>query len=571
MIYFKKIRWQNFLSTGNVMTEIQLDRTKSTLIVGENGAGKSTMLDALYFALFGRAFRTINKPQLVNSITGKHALVEIEFSIGKKEYMIRRGIKPAVFDIFIDGELVNQNSTSREYQDVLEKTILRMNPKSFGQIVVLGAANFVPFMQLPAQHRREVIEDLLDIQIFSIMNSLLKDKQISNKTLATDVDYRIDMCEQKIELHKKHIETLNRNNAAIIKQKEKRIEEYNELSEELMSTNGKLTLETAILSESMTDFEKTSIKLIKVKEMEKALKDRVTKISKEVKFFHDHDNCPTCKQGIDHDFKQQTIEKRNLKVDEIADALTKIDEEYTKLDMRIKEIDAINTQIHELNGKISDNFRDIQFNNNYIANLRNEIEELENDHASDTSNLDELRELKQDLTDHKQRKETLAFERQLHEVASYVLKDTGIKTKIIRQYVPIMNKLINKYLAAMDFFVQFELDETFNETIRSRFRDAFSYASFSEGEKMRIDLSLMFTWRAIAKLRNSASTNLLIMDEVFDSSLDSGGTEEFMKILDTLTAETNTFVISHKGDQLYDKFHSVIKFEKHSNFSRIAA
>ena len=569
MIYFKKIRWQNFLSTGNVMTEIQLDRTKSTLIVGENGAGKSTMLDALYFALFARAFRNINKPQLVNSITGKHTLVEVEFSIGKKEYMIRRGIKPAVFDIFVDGELLNQNATAREYQDVLEKTILRMNPKSFGQIVVLGSANFVPFMQLPANHRREVIEDLLDIQIFSIMNSLLKDKQIDNKTKSTDVDYKIDMCEQKIELHKKHIETLNRNNAAIIKQKEKRIAEYDELSEELISTNGRLTAETLLLSNSIADFEKASVKLLKVKDMEKALKDKVAKIDKEVKFFHDHDNCPTCKQGIDHDFKQQTIEKRSLKVSEIEDALQKLEEEYEKLSVRIKEIDAINTQIHELNGKISDNFRDIKFNNDYVANLRNEIEELEKEHASDTSNLDELRELKKDLVDHKQRKETLAFERQLHEVASYVLKDTGIKTKIIKQYVPIMNKLINKYLAAMDFFVQFELDETFNETIRSRFRDAFSYASFSEGEKMRIDLSLMFTWRAIAKLRNSASTNLLIMDEVFDSSLDSGGTEEFMKILDTLTAETNTFVISHKGDQLYDKFHSVIKFEKHSNFSRI--
>lgn len=571
MIYFKKLRWSNFLSTGNVMTEIRLDKSKSTLILGENGAGKSTMLDALYFALFGRAFRNINKPQLVNSITGKNALVEVEFSIGKKEYMIRRGIKPAVFDIFIDGELINQNATSREYQDVLEKTILKMNPKSFGQIVVLGSANFVPFMQLPGHHRREVIEDLLDIQIFSTMNSLLKDKQADNRTKTVDVDYKIDLYEQKIDMHKKHIETLNRNNAAIIKQKEKRIDEYNEICEELMSANGRLTLETAELSESITDFDKTATKLLKIKEMEKSLRDRVVKIDKEVKFFHDHDNCPTCKQGIDHDFKNSTIEKRSQKASEISEALTKIEEEYVKLNARVKEIDAINTQIHSLNTKISDNFREIQFNNNYIANLRNEIEALENDHASDTSNLDELRELKQELADSKQQKETLAFQRQLHEVASYVLKDTGIKTKIIRQYVPIMNKLINKYLAAMDFFVQFELDETFNETIRSRFRDAFSYASFSEGEKMRIDLSLMFTWRAIAKLRNSASTNLLIMDEVFDSSLDSGGTEEFMKILDTLTVDTNTFVISHKGDQLFDKFHSVIKFEKHSNFSRIAA
>ena len=571
MILFKKLRWQNFLSTGNVMTEIDIVRNKSTLIVGENGAGKSTMLDALHFALFGTAFRNINKPQLVNAITGKHTLVEVEFSIGSNEYLVRRGIKPAVFDIYLNGQLINQDASAREYQEVLEKTILRMNQKSFSQIVVLGSANFVPFMQLPANHRREVIEDLLDIQIFSVMNSLLKDKQVDNRTRSTDVDYKIDLCEQKIELHKKHIETLNRNNAAIIKQKEKRIAEYRVAVADLMATNDGLSAETAALSEQIADFKTTSVKLLKAKEIEKALKDRVAKIDKEVKFFHDHDNCPTCKQGIDHGFKQQTIEKRSLKVEEINDALTKLNDEYTKLETRVKEIDAINTQIHELNGKISDNFRDIKFNNDYITNLQSEIEELEKEHASDTSNLDELRELKKDLQDHKQLKETLSFERELHEVASYVLKDTGIKTKIIKQYVPIINKLINKYLAAMDFFVQFELDEKFNETIRSRFRDDFSYASFSEGEKMRIDLSLMFTWRAIAKLRNSASTNLLIMDEVFDSSLDAGGTEEFMKILDTLTADTNTFVISHKGDQLYDKFHSVIKFEKHSNFSRIAA
>ena len=571
MIYFKKIRWQNFLSTGNVMTEIQFDRSKSTLIVGENGAGKSTMLDALYFALFGRPFRNINKPQLVNSITGKHTLVECEFSIGKKEYMVRRGIKPAIFDIFVDGELLNQNSSAREYQDVLEKSILKMNPKSFGQIVVLGSANFVPFMQLSAQHRREVIEDLLDIQIFSVMNSILKDKQADNKSQTTDIDYRIDLAEQKIELHRKHIETLNRNNAAIIKQKEDKIVVYEHTVQELLAANDKIANETAALTDSITDFNMTSVKVLKIKEMERALKDRIVKLEKEVKFFHDHDNCPTCKQGIDHDFKKQTIEKRSAKTAEINDGLIKLEQEYEKLNARIVEIDAINTKIHELNNQVSDNFREIKFTNNYIANLQKEIEDLKKEHASDTSNIDELRQLKADLQDYKTNKERLSFEKQLHDVASYVLKDTGIKTKIIKQYVPIMNKLINKYLAAMDFFVQFELDETFNETIRSRFRDDFTYASFSEGEKMRIDLSLMFTWRAIAKLRNSASTNLLIMDEVFDSSLDSGGTEEFMKILDTLTADTNTFVISHKGDQLYDKFHSIIKFEKHSNFSRIAA
>ena len=553
------------------MTEIHLDRSNSTLVVGDNGAGKSTMLDALCFALFSKPFRNINKPQLVNAITGKHTLVEVEFSAGGKEYLVRRGIKPAVFEILVNGELLNQDSSSREYQEVLEKNILRMNPKSFSQIVVLGSANFVPFMQLPSQHRREVIEDLLDIQIFSVMNSLLKDKQSDNKVKTTDVDYRIDLCEQKIELHKKHIETLNRNNAAIITQKQGKIEEYNEASEQLISTNGDLTVEVTDLSEQIADSDKLNSKVKKIQEMDRQLKERIKKLDKDIQFFHDHDNCPTCKQGIDHDFKANTIEQRSLKSQEINDALVKLEDEYQKASTRIDEINTINGQIKTLNESITENFRQINYNNNYIRDLNKEIEDLKEEYASDTSSIDELRDLKTTLTESKTLKETLAFQKALHDVAGYVLKDTGIKTKIIKQYVPIVNKLINKYLAAMDFFVQFELDETFNETIRSRFRDDFSYASFSEGEKMRIDLSLMFTWRAIAKLRNSASTNLLIMDEVFDSSLDSGGTEEFLKILETLAQDTNVFVISHKGDQLYDKFHSVIRFEKHSNFSRIAA
>lgn len=571
MIFFKKLRWQNFLSTGNVMTELDLARSKSTLVIGENGAGKSTMLDALSFALFGRAFRTINKPQLVNSITGKHTVVEVEFSIGKKNYLIRRGIKPAVFDIYVDGNLLNQNANAREYQDVFEKTILRMNQKSFNQIVVLGSANFVPFMQLPSQHRREVIEDLLDIQIFSVMNSILKDKVSTNKTASTDIDYQIDLCEQKIELHKKHIDTLNRNNKAIIEQKQKKIAQYNTSITELMNTNQQLKTQVDQLTATIGDSDKQSKRLKKIQQMETQLNNKVKSLDKDIQFFHDHDNCPTCKQGIDHDFKEQTIQARKAKSAEIADALVKLESEYDKANKRIEEIEGVLSEITQLNNSIGDNNTQIQFNNNYIKELESDIESLQKDHGIDITNTDELRKLKKQLKEANGEKERLVYEKELHDVAGYVLKDTGIKTKIIKQYVPIINKLINKYLAAMDFFVQFELDETFSETIRSRFRDDFSYASFSEGEKMRIDLSLMFTWRAIAKLRNSASTNLLIMDEVFDSSLDSGGTEEFMKILDQLTQDTNTFVISHKGDQLYDKFHSVIKFEKHSNFSRMAA
>ena len=571
MIIFRKLRWCNFLSTGNVMTEIDLCRKKSTLIIGENGAGKSTMLDALYFALFGKAFRNINKPQLVNSITGKHMLVEVEFQIGKKQYLIRRGIKPAVFDIEIDGKLLDQNATAREYQEVLEKSILRMNPKSFGQIVVLGSANFVPFMQLAAQNRREVIEDLLDIQIFSVMNSILKNKVADNKVAIADVDYQIDLCEQAIELHKKHIDKINRNNKAIILQKQEKIDQYNVEIAQLNADNESLMIQVEQLNQSIGDSTKQSKRVKKINEMKTQLNNKVKSLERDIRFFHDHDNCPTCRQGIDHEFKQATITKRQSKSSEIAEALVKLEDEYNKANDRITEIEAIQTAITKLNNKIGDNNTQVRFNNNYINDLTKEINDLREEQDNDTADIEELREVKKRLADNKKLKENLIYEKDLHDVASYVLKDTGIKTKIIKQYVPVMNKLINKYLAAMDFFVQFELDEAFNETIRSRFRDDFTYASFSEGEKMRIDLSLMFTWRAIAKLRNSASTNLLIMDEVFDSSLDSGGTEEFMKILDTLTGDTNTFVISHKGDQLYDKFHSVIKFEKHSNFSRMAA
>ena len=571
MILFKAIRWQNMLSTGNQFTEVTLDRSKSTLIVGENGAGKSTILDALSFALYGKPFRNINKPQLLNSMTQKNLVVECEFMVGSKHFRVKRGIKPAIFEIYQNGEMINQNSSARDYQEYLEKSILKLSFKSFGQIVILGSANYLPFMQLPAHSRREVIEDLLDIQIFTTMNNLLKEKILANKSAITDTDYQIDLVENKIELTLKHINSLKINNDHLIRQKEEMIEEVNGLvcqaERDIAIQSGYL----AVKSAKVADSEKVSSKRTKLIELESQLETKIRSLKKEITFYHDNDSCPTCRQGIDHDFKDSVIDDRESKQQEVTVALAKIEEEINTINQRVNEIAEVNKEITVINTKITELNSDIRSWNNSIRTLEAEIDNLEkNTTIIDESNED-LSVLNKQLGVQQKYKEELANERQVIEVAGVLLKDSGIKTKIIKQYVPIMNKLINKYLAAMDFFVQFELDENFNEKIKSRFRDEFSYASFSEGEKMRIDLALMFTWRAIAKLRNSASTNLLIMDEVFDSSLDVGGTEEFLKILEGLTGDTNTFIISHKGDQLYDKFHSVIKFEKHANFSRIAA
>ena len=571
MIYFKKLRWQNLLSTGNQMTEILLDRSKSTLIVGENGAGKSTILDALVFALYGKPFRNINKPQLMNSITNKGLLVECEFSIGKNEFLVRRGMKPHLFEIYQNGSLINQNSSIKDYQDLFEKQILKLSFKSFDQIVVLGSANYLPFMQLPAHSRREVIEDLLDIQIFSTMNTLLKEKVVENRNEINEIDHKITLIENKIELAEKHIISLRTNNDDLIRVKEEMVVELGDRVQGAEQAIDELSTRISTLSTEIEDHDKVSKRKAKLLQMESDLENKIRKFNKEISFFHDHDNCPTCRQGIDHDFKKEWIGNRVSKTEEITEAMAEIERQMEGLETRLNEIASINSQITSLNNQITGHNADIRSWQNSIKTLNAEIESIRNNTRAIDSGNDDIDEFKRDLKRSAVRKEELTHHRQVLEVASVLLKDTGIKTKIIKQYVPVMNKLINKYLAAMDFFVQFELDENFNETIRSRYRDDFSYASFSEGEKMRIDLSLMFTWRAIAKLRNSASTNLLIMDEVFDSSLDVGGTEEFMKILEGLTQDTNTFVISHKGDQLYDKFHSVIKFEKHKNFSRMAA
>lgn len=569
MIVFKTLRYQNLLSTGNQFTEIHLNRSKSTLVVGENGAGKSSFIEALTFVLYGKPFRNINKPQLVNTITGKNLMVEVEFTIGKKDYMVRRGIKPTVFEIWQNNVLLNQNADVREYQDVLEKNILKLNFKSFSQIVVLGSANYIPFMQLAASQRRDMVEDLLDIQIFSSMNSILKDKMLANRSSLQDIEYKINLCNQKIEMHQKHIKSIRQNNDDLISAKKQKIDDHTKAIEQHKIVVEELMVTVESLNHKISDMDKVTSRNTKLNQMESSLNDRIRKLKKDIEFFHNHDNCPTCQQGIDQAFKATTVETRTARIQEVEDALQKLAVEMEKSQVRLEEIAVINSQIRKSNEDIQNNNNQIKFYNRYITDLNKEIEQLKHQDNVEFGS-DDTETYKKEQALNQKQKEQLISQKSLLDVSHHLLKDSGIKTKIIRQYVPIMNKLINKYLASMDFFVNFTLDESFNETIKSRFRDEFSYASFSEGEKMRIDLALMFTWRTIAKLRNSTSTNLLIMDEVFDSSLDATGTEEFLKILESLTSDTNTFIISHKGDALFDKFHSVIKFEKHANFSRIS-
>jgi DNA repair exonuclease SbcCD ATPase subunit len=569
LIIFKTIRWKNILSTGNVFTEIKLDRSPSTLIVGQNGAGKSTILDAISFALYGKPFRKINKPQLINSINDKDAVAEIEFAVGRDNFKVVRGIKPNVFEIYKNGNLLNQAAANRDYQEMLEKNILKLNHRSFSQVVVLGSSTYVPFMQLPSSHRREVIEDLLDIQIFTTMNTLLKDKINNNKTATQDAKYKIELAKNKIDLYERHISNVKsdkktRIDTAKAKMKlvAKKVVELNKQRTEIEANISTLRSSQEDLVALVSEMDENNTKLL-------SLTNDVYSLEKDISFFHDHEHCPTCKQGIEHDFKQSSIVEKTAALETTKQQRTSIQEKCKETTDRKLAYDEIENQIRGLERQLQTVELTLASEKKIFFNLNKDVEEINTETENDTDVTNEVTQTREELSELESSREKLANEAVVLNAATTLLKDGGIKSRIIKQYIPIMNKLINKYLAAMDFFVHFELDEQFNEKIKSRFRDEFSYNSFSEGEKMRINLAVLFTWRAIAKMRNSASTNLLIMDEVFDSSLDGVGTDEFFKILNELTADTNTFVISHKGDALYDKFRSVIRFEKHGNFSRM--
>jgi len=568
MILFRKIRWRNFLSTGNYFTELQFDKSPNTLIVGQNGAGKSTMLDALCFALFGKPFRSVNKPQLLNSINGKDCVVEVEFDTGNKSYKIVRGIKPNIFEIWCDGVMINQEAAVRDYQEHLEKFIIKLNYKSFTQIVILGSASFTPFMQLSPGDRRTIIEDLLDIQIFSAMNNILKDKAINNKDLTTNKKYDIELGQQKYDLQKKHLDGLKQNNEEKVKEYEGEIANNTLTISTLASQIEEFSNNVTELQVLVDAKDETDVKVKKITKLESQIEINLSKFRKDISFFQHNDDCPTCRQAIAMEFKEKELTSLNTKVGECDHGLKELEKKLLEEQAKLNVINETQKKIQALQIKIATNNTSITETNKYIKRLEKQLEELKTNTTStekeeqELSNInDTLKELKQHLCD-------LIDEKAYYEVAAGLLKDTGIKTKIIKQYLPIINKLVNKYLASFDFFVNFNLDESFKETIKSRHRDDFTYASFSEGEKQKIDLALLFSWRAVAKLKNSANTNLLILDEVFDSSLDANGTEYLMNILHMLEG-TNVFVISHKGDILQDKFRSVIRFEKVKNFSRI--
>jgi DNA repair exonuclease SbcCD ATPase subunit len=569
MIVFKSIKWRNFLSTGAQFTEVQFNKSPTTLIVGENGAGKSTILDALCFVLFNKPFRNINKPQLVNTINGKQLEVIVEFSIGTKQYRIVRGVKPSVFEIYLNDELLNQDAAARDYQKYLEEHVLKLNYKSFTQIVILGSASFTPFMQLPVGHRREVIEDLLDIKIFSTMNDVLKQKYNDIKDKVSTLEGEINVGKTKVKLQQDYVKTLEDDKQKKVEDVQKRISES---SAEITKLNGSVTGEKEKennLQSSILDAKEKRGKRTEMEALLRKLAEKIKNQEKHIGFYEQHDVCPTCNQGLDVLHKQEAITTHTHKIEEVQSAVESLTEQLEAIETRLDEIAAIEEEISQCKENIIELNTKIIAEQNYIKKLQDELQTQATDNANVEDEKKKIKDLAKQVVELANKKSELSEERFYLEVAGILLKDTGIKTKIIRQYLPVINKLVNKYLQAMDFFVHFELDETFNETIKSRYRDEFSYASFSEGEKQRIDLALLFAWRTIAKMKNSASTNLLMLDEVFDSSLDINGTDFVMTLLNTLGDDSNVFVISHK-DALFDKFRSVIKFEKQQNFSRIA-
>ena len=570
MINFHKLRYKNFLSSGNAFTDIDFTASPTTLVVGHNGAGKSTMLDALSFGLFGKPHRKISKPQLVNSINGKGTVVEVEFAIGKQNYKIVRGIKPNIFEVWVGGNMVNQSSHAKDYQQMLEKNILKLTHKSFHQIVVLGSSSFVPFMQLSSGARREVIEDLLDINIFSKMNGLLKEKMSILRENIRANGHQIEICKTKINAQKKYLRDLSAVNAQHRKEKESEIislqneiatlQDFNTLHMDSVSTR---------LEETQNKILSVTEKRNKLLEYQSTFKTQIKTVVKEAKFFDENEQCPTCDQSIADELRERKKSNATKRAKSLNDAMAKSTEQMTEFDTTLSELQSEMDEVRNLHNEVNNNNSTISRLNTNITRIRADVDSLsENTGDLKTAN-EELEIATKELHDTQDEKYRLNEQYSYQQVSAELLRDTGIKTKIIKQYIPVINQLTNQYLQILDFFVHFDLDESFNETIRSRFRDNFSYDSFSEGEKQRIDLSLLFTWRQIAKMKNSVATNLLILDETFDSSLDDDGVDNLMKILYSLGEETNVFVISHKAELEDAQFQRRLEFVKDKNFSKL--
>lgn len=570
MITFKKIRWRNFLSTGNQWTEIDFVQTNNTIIVGSNGSGKSTLLDALTFVLFNKPFRKINKPQLINTTNERDCLVEIEFSVGNKNYFVRRGMKPNIFDIEVNGKTLHKEADDRSNQRILEDNILKLNHKSFTQVVILGSSTFVPFMQLSSGHRREVIEDLLDIKIFSAMNSIIKEKIKIFREKTKILEIKKDGVLEKIKMQKSFIEELeNRGNANINANKKKIANLTNEIGN-YMDENKKISDELEKLQDELKKFDGASEKLRKLGNLKGKLSQKVLTITNEHKFFNENTVCPTCTQNIDQEFRLNRIEDAQNKAKELQSGYEELEKAILEEETREQKFKSISKETVNLNYEISKNNSAISGVQRQINELESEIQKLTHQLENRNTEHDKLISFQKDLEkiydDLSEQKDQLNY----YEFGFSLLKDGGVKREIIKKYLPLINQQINRYLTMMDFYINFKLDEEFNETVQSPIHEKFSYSSFSEGEKMRIDLALLFTWREVARAKNSVNTNLLIMDEVFDSSLDGFGTDEFLKIIRYVIKDANIFIISHK-EGLYDKFENVIKFDKIKGFSRIVS
>jgi DNA repair exonuclease SbcCD ATPase subunit len=568
VIIFQKITWRNFLSTGNTPIEINLREHPTTLVIGKNGSGKSTVLDALCFALFNKPYRIIKKDQMINTINNADSMVEVWFSVGPKNYQVRRGIKPNVFEIYEDGVLINQNASGVDYQKYLETNIMKLNYRSFCQVVILGSSSYEPFMKMRASYRRDVIEEILDIKVFASMNILLRGRQQELTKEITTLRHNVDLIENKVELQEQHYNELSKRDTDLISLKQKDIEKAQQDKRDYMFRIESLNKEITKNQLKITDKTKVSTKMTQLQKLEAKIDQNLKTHKKALKFFEENTSCPVCTQEIQSDFRQKKVNEEKEQVSKLQDGYKKLLSEITKHEEKIGELDTVSDRIRNIETNVAKLNTSIDELKRYSDRLEDEIEKLRVEDVSGLNIKEEIAKLKQELVVTKEQRDQVIDDKKYVDVLRQIVDDSGARAQIIKKYLPVMNTLINQYLQSMDFFVSFHLDEEFKETVKSRHMDTFNYNNFSEGEKMRIDLALLFTWRSIAKMKNSVNTNLLILDEIFDSSLDGQGTDDFFKIIKTLTKE-NIYIISHKGDIMFDKFTNIIKFEKYQNFTRI--